>query len=105
VVHPTAFVGGLDELLTSTLAFPFPRAIHLRHRRDRDPDRESSDEDDEEDDEVRVVGAGSFLLHFISFYLHHHFLSNFHQLDGDLHSFYLSHNIFFAKCVVMNHDS
>jgi len=37
--HPTAFPGGLDELLVGAEAFPFPRAVHLRLRRDRDPDR------------------------------------------------------------------
>ena len=49
--HPTASAGGLDELLTESPAFPFPRAVHLRERRARDPDLQGdSDDDDDSDD-------------------------------------------------------
>lgn len=40
-------MGGLDELLTAATEFPFPRAVHLRNRRDREPT--SSDSEDEDD--------------------------------------------------------
>lgn len=35
----------MDELLTDSLNFPFPRAVHLRNRRDRLPSDSDSDSD------------------------------------------------------------
>jgi len=49
--HPTASAGGLDELLTESPAFPFPRAVHLRERRARDPDLQGDSDDDSDDSE------------------------------------------------------
>jgi hypothetical protein len=49
----------LDELLTDSIAFPFPRAIHLRNRRDREPSTSDSDNEDDsmtKDDSLNSQG-------------------------------------------------
>ena len=54
ICHPVSLslkAGGLDELLINSPAWPFPRAVHLRARRDRDPDRSSSEEDEDDEDD------------------------------------------------------